>query len=151
MSIRKIDGVLIDAGTLVGELPAAFEDAGVAAGLIAAAIPKVKLETRDMAAESGDVSYTGYGFQPSGLVILASLGITGSIGSSEPALAEHCIYNYNVTPPLKYGANVVNVSAGNSDRQAAVVKTYDVDGFTLTWTKTATPTGTATLHVFAFR
>lgn len=36
MSIRKIDGVTVDADTLDGENPAAFEDAGVAAALIAA-------------------------------------------------------------------------------------------------------------------
>ncbi|MBA7592452.1 hypothetical protein ES708_34635 [subsurface metagenome] len=34
MSIRMIDGIVIDADTLDGEQPAAFEDAGVAAGLI---------------------------------------------------------------------------------------------------------------------
>lgn len=36
MTIRKIMGVTVDADTLDGEAPAAFEDAGVAAGLIAA-------------------------------------------------------------------------------------------------------------------
>ena len=53
---------------------------------------KVKLETRDMTAASGDVSYTGYGFTPTGIIITATTATTaGSVGSSEPALAEHCL------------------------------------------------------------
>ena len=118
------------------------------------ASPKVKLETRDLAAASGDVSYTGYGFQPSGLIIIAYTageGSGGSIGSSEPALAEHCLCSVSGTWTVGVSANIIKFALTDGKGQTAVVKTYDADGFTLTWTKALLPTGTANLHVFAFK
>jgi len=112
---------------------------------------RVNLETRDLAAASGDVAYTGYGFTPSGLIILAYTadgGSGGSIGASEPALTEYCLYRVTSTAVVGVGATIIYIDAGGT--QSAVVKTYDADGFTLTWTKGATPTGTAYLIVFAF-
>lgn len=123
-----------------------------AAALIAAALPVAKLETRDLTAGSGNVAYTGYGFRPTGLIITADRTTTAmSIGSSEPALAQQAmIIKVNVTPDIKDG-NIVWVEQAAGDYQQAVVSSYDVDGFTLTWTKQGNPTGAADLHVFAFR
>ena len=109
---------------------------------------KVKIETKAMDQATGDVAYTGYGFRPTGIILLAYRDVTRfSIGSSEPALAEKCLYTDGVEP--KGGGNMVYLGVAATN-QAAVVKTYDPDGFTLTWTKTGLPTGTASLHVFAF-
>ncbi|GAI27525.1 unnamed protein product, partial [marine sediment metagenome] len=47
---------------------------------------KVELETRARDAAGGDVSYTGYGFRPMGLIIHAS-DLCSSIGVSEPGLS----------------------------------------------------------------
>ena len=45
----------------------------------------------------------------------------------------------------------VSKNAGNTDRYQASLSTFDSDGFTLTWTKTGTPTGTLTVNYLAFR
>jgi len=116
-----------------------------------ALLPKVKVETRVHDAASGDVSYTGYGYQPSALIIVAkNAGNVGiSIGSSEPGLVEKAAFADagNMTA-IDY---IVRVPGG-ADHQRAVVKSYDLDGFTLTWTKGGTGSGTETsLHVFAFK
>lgn len=125
--------------------------ADVLAALALRLPPKVKLETRARDGASGDVAYTGYGFTPVGLLIIAvDDGLYGaSIGSSEPALAEHCIYLKGVVPTAV--ANIIYIG-GDANHQKAVVKTYDADGFTLTWTKGANPgAGTINMHVFAFQ
>lgn len=114
--------------------------------------PKVKLETRAMNAASGDVSYTGYGFQPVGLLILSTrLMYGGSIGSSEPALAEHCLYRVYADSEVLSGPYIIWQQAGSLGYQNAVLKTYDADGFTLTWVKSGTATGDFNFLVFAFK
>lgn len=117
-----------------------------------AVAPKVKLETRNMAAAIGDVAYTGYGFRPTGLIILSVLVDRGSVGSSEPALAEHNLYGGTTAGQSSFSAYICSILTSNINNwQMAVLKTYDADGFTLTWTKGGTPTGIAQLHVFAFK
>ncbi|GAI28627.1 unnamed protein product, partial [marine sediment metagenome] len=112
---------------------------------------KVKLETRDMETASGDVTYAGYGFQPTGLIIMGYLaGNPPCVGFSEPALAEFGLF-YNEVGEAGGEALISKLYAAEFARQEAVVKTYNADGFTLTWTKSGTPTGIATLYVFAFR
>jgi hypothetical protein len=113
---------------------------------------KLGTETRDMTAGSGDVAYTGYGFQPTSLIIAAGGGDQGgtSIGLGDVNLAEGCFFitgagGVNVTNKMVY-----MLSGGSAD-QTAVLKTLDADGFTLTWTKVGSPTGTATLYVLALR
>lgn len=113
--------------------------------------PKVKLETRSQTASSGDVSYTGYGFQPTGLIILTKAPAGVSIGTSEPALVEHCLYRDDTGDAL-YDSYIAFSTPNSGQEQKAVVKTYNADGFTLTWTKVGTPPGgTLNLHVFAFK
>lgn len=110
----------------------------------------VKLETRVGDAASGDVSYTGYGFTPRGLSIQAESTVGSSIGTSEPALAEHGLHQ---TGTMIYRVDeVVHIGGNAAVYQKAVVKTYDADGFTLTWTKNgASPATLINLHVFAFK
>lgn len=112
---------------------------------------KVKAETRDLSAESGDVAYTGYGFQPTGLIILQASS-TWSIGASDPAKGMFCYYKTTTDP--WHGVCTSHIIRHHWDAatsQVAIVKSYDADGFTLTWTKAGSPTGTANLIVFAFK
>ncbi|GAI79663.1 unnamed protein product, partial [marine sediment metagenome] len=100
------------------------KDADTLDGLHLAALgPSVKLETRDMTAASGAVAYTGYGFEPSGLIIIAYVNTTRvSIGSAEPAGAEQCIWVDSDTP---YGvAKIFRLGTG-STYQDAVLTTFD--------------------------
>jgi hypothetical protein len=117
---------------------------------------KVKLETRDMTAASGDVSYTGYGFQPTALVIFAGRS-SGSVmemswGASDSAKA---MGEVNLRYPAVDGSTsycILVQSAAGSEYQFATLKSYDADGFTLTWTKGGSPSaGTLKFVVLALK
>lgn len=116
----------------------------------AALIPVVKYGTRALAAASGDVSYTGYGGTPQALIILAQKAETmHSIGSGELTKDMFCFYLDGDVP--KEANNMVVWLGSSTVYQRAAIKSYDSDGFTLTWTKAGAPTGTADLHIFAFK
>lgn len=123
-----------------------------AAGTLAewAAGVKVGTFTRDLTAGDGDVAYTGVGFKPFLVVFIASLSTgMGSVGVSD-GTTHGSIYIYvGGTIP-----DTTALAAGNAAAtayQTAIVKTRDADGFTLTYTKTGLPTGTATIRYIAFR
>ncbi len=109
--------------------------------------------TRDMTAASGDVAYTGYGFQPTSLIIMAGGSIEegpswgfGDVNLSEKMFFKHLDYTFVSNTSAIVGLWQSYTSVG----QTAVLKSLDADGFTLTWTKTGTPsTSTATLIVLA--
>jgi len=116
---------------------------------------KVLSHTREMDAATGDVAYTGYGFQPTTLIVIgvvADLGDIVSIGFADVNLAEMCAYRENTTDLFYIDTAklmFLNETYGSLS-QAAVLKTLDADGFTLTWTKDGTPAShTATFIVLA--
>ena len=106
---------------------------------------------RDMTAESGDVAYTGYGFKPSLLVLEGfNNGQLQRMTGIYDADKSYCIYTtsagiWTATFDVAYSY----ISSGNT--QSAVVKSLDSDGYTLTWTKAGSPTGTLMCEVIAFR
>ncbi len=113
----------------------------------------IKAETRDLAAATGDVAYTNYGFTPRGLFIFAFLNINNasSWGASDPAKAMISwafVSPTTITPSITKVVNCTNVAG---DGQTALVKSYDVDGFTLTWTHLGAGVGTVLLTVAAIR
>ena len=115
---------------------------------------KVKSETRDMEAASGDVSYTGYGFQPTSLECFAVLAGSpaGSWGFTDLAGDEFVTlqdYDSNMTVAPGY---IIWLRPAAGKSQQATWKSYDANGFTLTWTKTGTPAaGTGGLFFRAVR
>ena len=124
-----------------------FSSAGALSSIILTA-------TRDMTAASGNVAYTGAGFKPTSIICLSSSGTAGAVGTSwgysdsaktATALVLQGNGNYSIQARLSYMEPVT----GNV--QDASIATYDTDGFTLTWTKTATPTGTATLRFLCYK
>lgn len=96
---------------------------------------KLLSHTRVKDANSGDVSYTTYGFQPKALIIFASLasGNLLSWGFGDKNLAEMCVF-YSIAACLVNTSAIVDMEAAGAG-QSAVLKTLDADGFTLTWTK----------------
>ncbi|GAI18683.1 unnamed protein product [marine sediment metagenome] len=101
-----------------------------------------------MAAESGDVAYTGYGLTPRSLMIVTQFNTEGSHGISAPDLAALCLWvdDNNLVNSAAY---LIYAFFGVGAYQRAIVKSYDADGFTLTWTKGSNPTGTANFYVVA--
>ena len=116
----------------------------------AALTSKVITSTRVLSAASGDVAYTGVGFTPTVLLVWFQLS-TGvalaGIGFSDSAKTNYC---FNT---LLAGGSAYLIVAGANDTnyQRAIVKTYDADGFTLTWTKTGSPTTTANLYFLCLK
>jgi len=117
---------------------------------------KLDNETRDFTAASGDVSYTGYGFQPTSLIVIA-YGIDNSIsvGLGDVNLSEACIYIDDNSGAYTHGGTsqiIHMLLSGGATGQTAVLKTLDADGFTLTWTEVGTPgAGTISFAVLASR
>jgi len=114
---------------------------------------KIITATRDGTAASGDVSYTGVGFVPTSIHCLMSIdgtlfqsdGFSDSLKSSQCKLQSAANVYYN-------SAQLVNYSNRSTFDQYGVVKSYDADGFTLTWTKSGTPTaGTLSLIFICYK
>lgn len=110
--------------------------------------------TRDLAAVSGDVSYTGVGFVPTSIHLSGVISSTCmSVGYSDSAGGEQCIFSAMSAAYTQGGqsANLCLLVVAASNFQTALLKTYDADGFTLTWGKTNSPTGTASLVYVAHK
>lgn len=116
---------------------------------------KVIALTRDTSAASGNVSYTGCGFQPTALVLVGSNNVTTSwsVGVVDSARGAGNIFMY-FAATTSYSTAALRVDApdvGGAHNQSAAVASYDPDGFTLTWTKTGTPTGTAGIYALCMK
>lgn len=103
---------------------------------------KIISSTRDAGAASGDVSYTGVGFTPTSVraILVVDNTTYNSDGSSDSSKASSCIYTSASNVFYANATSLVSYSNQSSWAQTAVVKSYDADGFTLTWTKVGTPT-----------
>ena len=109
--------------------------------------------TRDAGAATGDVSYTGAGFTPTSIHCLLNVDGTlyNSRGFSGSNKTARCVYTSSAN--VNYVGSYIGVYTNyTSWSQNAVIKSYDADGFTLTWTKIGTPTaGTMQLIFICYR
>ncbi|MHB8109750.1 MAG: hypothetical protein ACYDHW_06930 [Syntrophorhabdaceae bacterium] len=120
---------------------------------------KIITATRDLTAGAGDVAYTGVGFKPAGFIMagtasnndLNEFTLGFAIGTG---MANICLFP-RATPVWGMTTTRVVISergaSDGSKNQTAIVKTMDADGFTLTWSKTSTPSGTLTMYILCFR
>jgi hypothetical protein len=97
---------------------------------------------------TGDESYTGTGFTPVALIAVGGTAAIGS-GACDSSLNEQGSwlaydYTYQIQAFIGY------IQTNSAPWAKAIVKSLDADGFTLTWSKSGTPTGTATWYVLAF-
>jgi hypothetical protein len=112
--------------------------------------------TKDLANASGSTSYSGVGFRPTSLEVMASKSGQalstggGSIGLADSLLNQGCwlltagIFYPHVTDILE-----IDVAAGKY--QYASLSSYDSDGFTFAWVKVGLPTGSGTVIVKCYR
>jgi len=113
---------------------------------------KIITGTRDMTAATADVAYTDVGFTPTSIIAIGAIdsSLSFAIGFSDSTKAGRNLFQYAANQLYNTGGLIeIAVSSGNV--QAAVIKTYDADGFTVTWTKSGSPTGTAILNFLCFR
>jgi hypothetical protein len=112
---------------------------------------KVIVATRDLSAATGNVAYTGVGFAPRAIIGNWSVDATATFGFG---MVDLKLAGSNAS---YYGSNLTTGAAGTSfitafladgaaDKyQTAALVSADIDGFTLSWTKTGAPTGTLKL------
>lgn len=107
--------------------------------------------TRDLTAATGDVSTTGVGFKPN--LVIFFLNVNGQFQFSiyfAVSASSHGGVNTSAAG-IFYSGGYLRAYIDGSNYHQAVLKTMDTDGFTLTWTKTGSPTGTATINYIALR
>jgi hypothetical protein len=114
---------------------------------------KIIVATFDLTTSTGDVAYTGAGFRPTGIVALATvdagantvnIGVVDSAGTDGKVgrLANGNEY---------YASSLFDIETVSNNYHTAAFKQFDADGFTITWTKTNSPSGTARLVFLCFR
>jgi len=109
---------------------------------------KIITTTRDLAAASGDVSYTGLDFTPTSIQCIANTdgSLYFSNGFADSSKTGLCLTQISAGN-FQGAAALIQVYASGGGAQTATIKTYDANvGFTLTWAKYLTPTGTIQLR-----
>jgi hypothetical protein len=112
---------------------------------------KIGTFTRDDDAASGDVSYTGVGFKPSAIIFLCAAASAFMSFGFDDATNHYYIFHSDSGGSSAGDTMSINAAYGGGS-QTAIVKTFDADGFTLTWTKQSSPSGNHPyIHYLALR
>lgn len=119
---------------------------------------KVGSFTRDMTIASGAQPVTGVGFKPKAIVFLAGRNATSdfSIGFSDGTanVGFYDLTNLGGGFVDQYGdmaTLAITIAQSASNIYQGAVASFDSDGFTISWIKNATPTGTAKIYYLALR
>jgi hypothetical protein len=112
--------------------------------------------TRDLSVVSGSVSYTGFGFQPTMLYFAcvssaqsntACWTVCAKTGGTSSTVGV-CDNNGYVADSYSAAVYPIKVDNGGNNYWAQM-GSWDIDGFTLAWTKQGSPTGTLNSYVLA--
>ncbi len=115
---------------------------------------KVGSFTRDTSTASGTQAVTGVGFKPKAVIFFGT-----QVNTVETTWG----FDDGTTPAYmnRYGATNFNIDAGTNsissietaggNEYAGKISSLDSDGFTITWAKTGSPTGTLYVIYLAFR
>jgi hypothetical protein len=110
---------------------------------------------RDMTTASGTVAYTGVGFTPRAIKCFGAIqnadslnwGVTTVAGSFQNDMLY--VSSEGAGDFTRSGQNLIRNFTSVSDGQTAVLDSFDSDGFTLTWTKAGSPTGSLAVMMLA--
>lgn len=115
--------------------------------------------SRDISLASGTQIVTGVGFKPSAIIFLAGIANqqSASIGIVDDGLGA----NDNASLLFGHDGTADNISSSGTisikffvtagDNYRGSVTALNSDGFTITWTKTGSPTGSLGIQFLAFR
>lgn len=112
--------------------------------------------TRDMTTASGSQAITGVGFKPRAVIFFAveNGAPSMSVGMVDLSLNQNAVADANTVSTDTY-ANVASAAIYAQDAAAAsysgAISSLDADGFTVSWTRTSTPSGTLTVNYLAIR
>ena len=111
--------------------------------------------TRDISTASGTQAITGVGFQPTALIVFVGGGGVGraSWGMASSDGSEVCVNHYhNVSSDqFEHWSNLIRIEYGSGENYRGDLTSFDTDGFTITWTKAGSPTGTVGCKFIAFK
>ena len=110
---------------------------------------KVITASRDLSAANGNVAYTGVGFKPTS--IFAFGVVSGEVGDQSIGFGDSAKGAYTIEGNNTPQGNLLYMTSSIGNAATADIASYDADGFTLTWTKVSSPTGTAQLRFICFR
>lgn len=111
--------------------------------------------TRDISLATGTQAVTGVGFTPTMVILLAAV-----VGSSKQSLGfddgtnHYTIHDNNPVSAGTYqkdALNSIKLVQDGSNYYTGNISSLDADGFTVSWTKTGTLSGTADIYYLAFR
>lgn len=147
----KASGAEVTTGTDDAKFatPKALADAGVNTRLSS----KIITSSRDMTAATGSVAYTGVGFVPTSIHAIYYISGTLTVGHGfcDSARTGHSVGTDATAWNSRGGAQIINAFTGTTNSQQATVSSFDADGFTLSWTKGGTPTGTLALAFLCYK
>lgn len=117
---------------------------------------KVGSFQRDQATASGTQAVTGVGFSPKAVIFFAAQAdAVGkmSVGLDDGATPVQIADRNNIGAGTWSALDPVsiNIFESGSNIYSGKIQSLDADGFTITWTRTGSPTGTLTIHYLAFR
>ena len=130
-----------------------FMNAGATAPEWATGV-KIITFTRNIAAADGDVAYTGVGFKPSCVIFMAIVNGTTkhSIGYDALSNGLGVLIAYGAASSwINDAAKSITLHDGSAANQYGNIKTFDADGFTITYGHDGSPTGIATIYALCFR
>lgn len=146
-------------GSLKGLVPAAAAGDAAASKFLKAngvwtALPglqvKVGTLTYNIATASGNTVVTGVGFQPKAILAMAVVGASSqcSIIGFTDGTSQGCITDsgYAVANTEDQNNSLFYIISAVGSYVIGSVTTFGSDGFTINWTKTGTPTGTARIY-----
>lgn len=114
---------------------------------------KVGSFTRDTSLATGTQAITGVGFKPKAVLLFA--GVTSSSRASwgfSDASLTRAIADFNPLGAGQYQMfTAIRLITNGTDIYDGQVQSFDSDGFTISWTKSGTPTGTADIYYLALR
>lgn len=112
---------------------------------------KIINATRDLTAATASVAYTGVGFKPRAIIAFGTVNsvtintYTTYVGAADSGLIASSMSPFGTGNSASTTTLLGFFDTGASNFQSATVASMDADGFTLSWTKTGVPTGTAQL------
>ena len=125
---------------------------GDASWATAGGAPKVGSFTRDLSLASGTQAVTGVGFSPKAVIFFSTVNssLKASWGMDDDVTAVGVGYNGGDIVYNTLGSSI-SIKDGAGNNYDGTINSLDSDGFTINWTKTASPTGTVTVNYIAFR
>lgn len=109
--------------------------------------------TRALTTASGTQAITGVGFTPKAVIFLGVRdgGLLDTKGFDTGVAANCILQGYDSNQFLGAAYSIYFYHGSGVDRQRALITSLDADGFTLTWTKDGSPTGTGTMLYLAIK